>query len=1057
MNLSPAALQLVRHEFPPHVVAQALHAVSTRVMAQYDATEHAGARELAYIQPSGNRIATVHITLYRDAEVEGYCDCGMPRCAHLATALLLAISDGAAAPAAWRRELDELLPAPAASVDACLFISVISPKHRYYGEPREPYLAARPGTLGTRGKWIKGDRTWRRIGQDAGRTPVEKELASLLRLWQVSGNRWQGEPDWLELHSMPGHEIWERLTRLRERGVALVAGGAQQRPVVLDEIPLDASITATREGDSLALGAAIARAGEPVSPVGAYFVGDPVGIVARVTDAGAGAEQVTLTPLTAPLPPLARRLATRGQPLVVPASDITDFEAEFLPRLQAEVPVVSPDDSYAVPAPARAELVLSVRYAPPQAHLTWAWRRPGGLVDADFEREVRARAEAVLAEHLPGGSTPGAASTDAGATTTAPADRTLGASAAALFVTEVLPRLRELDGIRVVEDTEPPAYRAAEEAARVTASVEGAGDWFDLHFAVSIGDEAVDFADLFTALTLEEPLFVLPSGTFFPLDGPEFASLRAIIDEARALSDRPSASADTVRLNRHHVDLWSELDDLGVVAAREAEWWLAMQSLGEGEGVVPVEPPASLRAQLRDYQLAGFSWLHFLRTHGLGGILADDMGLGKTLQTIAMMEAARVADPEMKPFLVVAPTSVVGNWETELARFAPELRVATISAMQSRRGATLTEAIADAHVVITSYALFRLEAEDYRALEWSALVIDEAQKIKNPAAQGYRAARDLGAPVCFVLTGTPLENNLLELWALSALAAPGLLGNRTKFTEFYRNPIEKGRDADRLALLRRRLRPFLLRRTKELVASELPPKQEQVLTVDLHPRHRKTYDVRFQRERQRVLGLVDDLEANRFEILKSLTLLRQLALDPALVDAGDAPSAKLEALVELIAEAAEEGHRVLVLSQFTRFLRSAREHAEAAGIRSQYLDGSTTDRPAVIRAFREGGDPAFFISLQAGGVGLNLVEADYVVLLDPWWNPAVEAQAIDRAHRIGQDRPVIVYRIVAKDTIEQKVIALRESKAELFARVLDGEGGFTQGALTAGDIRGLLE
>ncbi|MGB4779160.1 DEAD/DEAH box helicase, partial [Microbacterium sp.] len=634
-------------------------------------------------------------------------------------------------------------------------------------------------------------------------------------------------------------------------------------------------------------------------------------------------------------------------------------------------------------------------------------------------------------------------------------DRVLGATATAIFVAEVLPRLREVEGLRITENATAPDYRAATSAPVV--SVDGQArdnDWLDLHVTVTIDGEAVDFAELFTALARDEPILVLPSGTYFPLDDPELQRLREIIAEASALSDRP---IDSPAISRYQLDLWDELGELGIVTAHEAQWWLKVQSLSASASLAPVEPPPTLRAQLRDYQVAGLSWLEFLRTNGLGGVLADDMGLGKTVQTIAMMERARLEDAELAPFLVVAPTSVVGNWAAECARFAPDLVVRTVEATEKRRGTSLADHVAGAHVVVTSYALFRIEAEQYRGIGWSGLILDEAQQIKNAASQGYRAARSLDVPFTLAVTGTPLENNLLEFWALVSLACPGLLGARTHFTEFYRTPIEREGDAERLATLQRRVRPFLLRRTKDLVAAELPAKQEQVLELDLHPAHRKLYDRRLQRERQKLLGLVDDMAGNGFQIFRTLTLLRQLALDPALVDEGEAPSAKLEALVELLTEADAEGHRVLVVSQFTRFLSRAREAVTAAGLDYAYLDGSTTNRQRVIDDFRSGTAPVFLVSLKAGGFGLNLVEADYVVLLDPWWNPAVEAQAIDRTHRLGQTRPVVVYRMVARGTIEQKVMELKAVKSQLFSRVLDEGGAFEPGTLTADDIRGLVE
>jgi SNF2 family DNA or RNA helicase len=291
-----------------------------------------------------------------------------------------------------------------------------------------------------------------------------------------------------------------------------------------------------------------------------------------------------------------------------------------------------------------------------------------------------------------------------------------------------------------------------------------------------------------------------------------------------------------------------------------------------------------------------------------------------------------------------------------------------------------------------------------------------------------------------------------------SITAPGLFSRADRFTEYYRTPIEKERDTDRLAQLRRRIRPLMLRRCKAEVVADLPDKQEQVLELELNPRHRKMYQTYLQRERQKVLGLLGDLQKNRFEIFRSLTLLRQAALDVSLVDPKHhtVASTKLDVLADQVASLVAEGHRALVFSQFTRFLGAARQRLEAAGVRCCYLDGSTRDRQSVIAEFKRGTAPVFLISLKAGGFGLNLTEADYCILLDPWWNPATEAQAVDRVHRIGQARNVMVYRLVSKDTIEEKVMALKARKAELFSSVLDG-GEFASARLTATDIRGLLE
>ena len=353
---------------------------------------------------------------------------------------------------------------------------------------------------------------------------------------------------------------------------------------------------------------------------------------------------------------------------------------------------------------------------------------------------------------------------------------------------------------------------------------------------------------------------------------------------------------------------------------------------------------------------------------------------------------------------------MVPNWLSEAARFTPGLRAVAIPDTTAKSKVPLAELTADADIVVTSYAVFRLDFASYRALEWDGLILDEAQFVKNRTTRAHQCARDLNAPFKLAITGTPMENNLLELWSLFAIVAPGLFPSARKFIEEYQRPIERGEDSKLLARLRRRIRPLLMRRTKEAVAKDLPEKQEQVLEVELSPKHRKIYEMHLQRERQKLMGLIKDLDRNRMIVFRSLTLLRMLSLDASLVDDDYAgvPSAKLDALFEQLEDVTAEGHRALIFSQFTSFLKKAAARLDAAGIPYAYLDGSTRDRGEVIASFKDGKAPVFLISLKAGGFGLNLTEADYVFLLDPWWNPAAESQAVDRTHRIGQTRNVMV-------------------------------------------------
>jgi SNF2 family DNA or RNA helicase len=504
--------------------------------------------------------------------------------------------------------------------------------------------------------------------------------------------------------------------------------------------------------------------------------------------------------------------------------------------------------------------------------------------------------------------------------------------------------------------------------------------------------------------------------------------------------------------------LWEDLRRLGILTAQAEAWEAAVRELAEAGDESPIASPEGLEATLPPYQHEGFTWLAFLYGHRLGGILADDMGLGKTLQALSLACHTRRSLGVKDPFLVVAPTSVVETWAGECRRFAPGLEVATVRETEARRWVSLPDLAEKSDLVITTYTLFRLEYQDYERIPWAGLFLDEAQFVKNPGAIAHQHAKTLPAPFKLAITGTPIENNLKELWSLLSITAPGLFPRPDRFVEHYARPIERGGDTARLSQLRRRIRPLMLRRTKEQVESELPDKQEQVLELELAPRHRRLYQPHLQRERQKILGLLGDMDRNRFEILRSLTLLRQAALDVSLVDEHTAgvPSTKLDALIGMPGEIVADGHRVLVFSQFTRFLSAAAVRAGAAGIEHGYLSGRTRQRENVITSFRQGTTPMFFISLKAGGFGLNLTEADYCILLDPWWNPVTEAQAVDRAHRIGQTRKVMVYRLVSKDTIEEKVMALKARKAALFANVMDA-GGFETAALSAADIRALLE
>jgi superfamily II DNA or RNA helicase len=526
-----------------------------------------------------------------------------------------------------------------------------------------------------------------------------------------------------------------------------------------------------------------------------------------------------------------------------------------------------------------------------------------------------------------------------------------------------------------------------------------------------------------------------------PLDGGGWAPLPLdwLAKHGQRLADLLAAREQDGRLATHALPVLGALcEDLHHPPPPGLD---RLAPLVEGFEKLPAAAlPADLDATLRPYQRRGVDWLAFLRRAGLGGILADDMGLGKTLQALAVMAAGEKS-------LVVCPTSVLPNWQSELGRFRPGLRVSAYHGS----GRKLEP---EADVVLTTYAILRLDAERLAEKRWNLVVLDEAQAIKNPDSQVARAAYNLQADLRLALTGTPVENRLDELWSLVHFTNRGLLGGRGEFDERFARPVAEG-ISGAAAELRRRIRPFVLRRLKSEVAPELPPRTEAVMRVALDEREREVYDAVRAATRADVMALLGE-GGNVMKALEALLRLRQAACHPALLPGQEArTSSKVEGLVEALETLADEGHKALVFSQWTSLLDLVEPRLQAAGLGFTRLDGSTRDRAEVVSRFQgEGGPPVMLISLKAGGVGLNLTAADHVFLCDPWWNPAVEAQAADRAHRIGQDRPVLVYRLVAIGTVEERILALQEQKRALFDAALGDAGAAA--SLTRDDLLALL-
>jgi superfamily II DNA or RNA helicase len=1039
--------------------------------------------------------------------LQGSCTCSAgPRCSHVAALLLTAESQGAQMttvaeaetgakrpnPSSWERSLagparvgvvnrsgpaitDRTLRKPA-TVGLQFEVLAASSVSQFPGVAAPPSrISLRPVVPGRNGGWVRTGITWSSLSYyQYGRPECDVEHLRLLCeiLALAPEDRGYGyQQQTLFLEDIPSRRIWDLLAQADEAGLPLVQPGKQSAPVTLSPGPAELSVQVTRAAEGLELEPVVDAVGSRVTLPESLVLGDPVHGIAWWGHADepepSGQFRLQLAPMTLDSDLLG--LLTPGT-IQIPAPDEARFLQDYYPGLRRRVPVVAVGDSVDLPAPQPPVLTLKVdRLDGHRVAVSWEWVYAVGTArdvvplwpaaGSRLGRDSAAEGEVVRRVTEAVGDVPELLQ-DLRTVPRLAAAAVLGGIAMIRLLNDVIPGLEQMPDVEVTTDLsdDAPTYREVDEAPVIEfvgADTDGAHDWFDLAVTVSVGGEDVPFNELFLALAQHQEHLILPSGNYFSLDREEFRQLAELIGEASALQDAPAGS---LRLNRFQAGLWEELERIGVVSGQAAAWQESVRSLSRATEVSTYSPPTGLNATLRPYQLAGFNWLAALFEFKLGGVLADDMGLGKTVQALALICHTRERGLTDAPFLVVAPTSVVPNWAAEAARFAPGLKVATITQAAARRGTDLREAVGDADVVVTSYTLFRLEYDDYADIRWDGLLLDEAQFVKNYQSKSYQCVKRLPASFKLAITGTPMENNLMELWSLLSLTAPGLFASPTRFTDYYRNPIERDRDVERLDQLRRRIRPLMLRRTKEQVANDLPDKQEQVVELDLNPKHRKVYQTHLQRERQKVLGLVGDLTKNRFEIFRSLTLLRQASLDVALIDPKYAgiPSTKLDVMMDHVDDIIGGGHRALIFSQFTRFLGAARERLVTAGVDHCYLDGKTRNRAAVLDEFRSGSAPIFLISLKAGGFGLNLTEADYCLLLDPWWNPATEAQAVDRVHRIGQTKKVMVYRLVAKDTIEEKVMALKAAKAEIFNQVMNG-GAFESGALSAGDIRALVE
>jgi len=571
-------------------------------------------------------------------------------------------------------------------------------------------------------------------------------------------------------------------------------------------------------------------------------------------------------------------------------------------------------------------------------------------------------------------------------------------------------------------------------------------DWFDLEALICFGDFKIPFIKLRPYILAGKKEFELPNGEIALIPEEWFSRYNDLFYFAE--------EKDSLQIQKHHLYLLQKLEQENWA---EINMQKKLAQLQNFEEIQDYPLPQDLKATLRNYQKAGYNWLRFLGDYGFGGCLADDMGLGKTLQTLAVLQAEKEKeDLEKKPSLIVVPTSLIYNWEVEAKKFAPRLQIVTYTGSQRERALPYLHRF---DVVLTSYGIIRMDVEALSKILFNYIILDESQAIKNPQSNISHAVSKLRGQKKLLLTGTPIENSLLDLWSQMNFANVGLLGGQNFFRKEFLNPIEKNQDLKKTEKLHQVTKPFILRRTKSQVAKDLPAKIENLNFSTMTTEQEKYYEEIKSQYRNKILEQIEQhgIHKTQFLILKGLTQLRQIANHPVLVDSEyQGSSGKMEDILYKLETLMEEKKKVLVFSQFVKHLSVFRKYFDERGWKYAYLDGATTDRQAQVERFQNNENTLIFlISMKAGGVGLNLTAAEYVFLLDPWWNPAVEAQAIDRAHRIGQRHTVITYKFISKNSIEEKIVALQETKKQLASSIVSVEDSFFK-SLSKEDISNLL-
>ncbi len=608
--------------------------------------------------------------------------------------------------------------------------------------------------------------------------------------------------------------------------------------------------------------------------------------------------------------------------------------------------------------------------------------------------------------------------------------------------------------------------------SKIDLKINESNDWFDVYATVFFGEMEIPFIELKDHILTGKKEFLLPNGEIAIIPDEWFAQYQNLFHFAE--------HGNQLKFKKHHIALLKEYADSELAQVTIDR---KLQRLTEFERIEEVELPTRFIGELRPYQKAGYDWFHFLRKWNFGGCLADDMGLGKTIQTLALLQKVKedaiiqktqptlfdspqgnlfeqvktTASDVPRTSLIIMPTSLIHNWLNEAKKFTPDLKILVYTGVLREKDISL---FANYDVVLTTYGITRLDIELFKHFFFHYIILDESQIIKNPSSKISRSVRTLKSKFRLVLSGTPIENSVVDLWSQMAFINPGLLGSQTFFSDYFAVPIDKKQDEDKAKKLLSMIKPFVLRRTKQQVASELPPKIEHLYYSDMSEEQEKIYEETKSYYRNELLKMITEQGVGRSQIqlLQGLNKLRQIANHPKMVDQEfDGESGKFSDIIHTLENILTKGNKVLIFSQFVKHLELFRQYFKKHHIPFSYLDGSTMNRQDVVTEFKTNEDiQVFLISIKAGGVGLNLTEADYVFILDPWWNPAVEQQAIDRTHRIGQKNTVFIYKFITKNSVEEKILALQERKRRIADSLITTEESFIK-SLSEEDIRSILE